>query len=253
MSGLLSREEFERQLYAIGEVQYHDLHPFHRLLHGGKLARGQIQAWAVNRFYYQRSIPKKDSYIMAGMDDPALRRTWLQRVIDHDGPVEDGKEGGIERWLRLTDGLGLDRAYVISLKGVLPATRYAVDAYVNFVREHSTLEAIASSLTELFAPAIHRERISGFEENYEFANDATLSYFRKRLEQAPRDVAFGLNYVLDHADTAEKQQQCLAALRHKTELLWAQLDALHHAYVAPGLIPPGAFVPEGMTATEYQR
>jgi pyrroloquinoline-quinone synthase len=258
MSSLLSREDFERALYAIGERQYHDLHPFHQLLHGGKLAHGQVQAWALNRFYYQVCIPKKDCAIMARMDDPALRRAWLQRVLDHDGLGEDGqrdesKVGGIERWLRLTDGLGLDRAYVISLEGILPATRYAVDAYVTFVAEHSTLEAVASSLTELFAPAIHRERIAGFEENYAFANDSTLSYFRKRLEEAPRDVRFGLKYVLDNADTADKQQQCLAALRHKTELLWAQLDALHHAYVTPALIPPGAFVPEGTPATEYQR
>ena len=258
MNSLLPREEFEHALYAIGERQYHDLHPFHQLLHGGKLNHGQVQAWALNRFYYQLCIPKKDSYIMARMDDPALRRSWMQRVLDHDGlgedgQVDEGKVGGIERWLRLTDGLGLDREYVISLEGLLPATRYAVDAYVNFVREHSTLEAIASSLTELFAPAIHRERIAGFEQNYAFANDATLSYFRKRLEEAPRDVRFGLKYVLDHADTGEKQRQCLAALRFKTELLWAQLDALHHAYVAPGLIPPGAFVPDGAVPTEYQR
>lgn len=258
MARLLSREELERQLYAIGERQYHDLHPFHKLLHGGKLAKGQIQAWALNRFYYQVSIPRKDLTIMARMDEPALRRAWLQRVLDHDGLgadglVDDSKVGGIERWLRLTDGLGLDRAYVLSLEGILPATRYAVDAYVNFVAQHSVLEAVASSLTELFAPAIHRERIAGFEENYAFANDATLSYFRKRLDEAPRDVRFGLAYVLDNAVTPVQQRQVLAALRHKTELLWAQLDALHHAYVSPGLIPPGAFVPDDMAPTEYQR
>jgi len=149
--------------------------------------------------------------------------------------------------------LGLDRGYVMSLRGILPATRYAVDAYVDFVRDHSLLEAVASSLTELFAPAIHRERIAGFEQNYDFANDTTLSYFRKRLFEAPRDVQFGLNYVLEHAVTAEQQQASLAALRFKTELLWAQLDALHHAYVAPALIPPGAFVPEGMMPTVYSR
>ncbi len=255
---LLSREELERRLYAIGERQYHDLHPFHKLLHGGKLTKGQIQAWALNRFYYQVSIPRKDLTIMSRMDDPALRRAWLQRVLDHDGLGEDGrtdegKVGGIERWLRLTDGLGLDRDYVVSQEGILPATRYAVDAYVNFVARNSVLEAVASSLTELFAPAIHRERISGFEANYDFANDKTLSYFRKRLDEAPRDVRFGLQYVLDNAVTPAQQRQALAALRFKTELLWAQLDALHHAYVSPGLIPPGAFVPEGVTATEYDR
>lgn len=258
MTRLLSREDLERALYAIGERQYHDLHPFHKLLHGGKLNPGQVQAWALNRFYYQVSIPRKDLTLMARVDDPALRRIWLQRVLDHDGlgsagEVDEGKVGGIERWLRLTDGLGLDRDYVRSLQGILPATRFAVDAYVRFVGERSLLEAVASSLTELFAPAIHRERIAGFEQNYAFANDATLSYFRKRLDEAPRDVSFGLAYVLDNARTPEQQQQALAALRFKTELLWAQLDALHHAYVTPGLIPPGAFVPDGTDATVYTR
>lgn len=254
----LPRPEFEAALYAVGARQYHDLHPFHKLLHGGKLAHGQVQAWALNRFYYQISIPRKDLSIMSRMDDPALRRAWLQRVLDHDGldqegQVDESKVGGIERWLRLTDGLGLDRDYVTSLKGLLPATRFAVDAYVHFVRERTLLEAIASSLTELFAPAIHKERIAGFEQNYEFANDSTLSYFRKRLGEAPRDVQFGLQYVLDHAITAEQQAAAIGALRFKTELLWAQLDALHHAYVTPGLIPPGAFVPDDMVETKYQR
>lgn len=258
MTGLLSREAFERALYAVGERQYHDLHPFHKLLHGGKLSHGQVQAWALNRFYYQVSIPRKDLTLMARMDDPGMRRAWMQRVLDHDGLAGDGQEdegkvGGIERWLRLTDGLGLDRAYVRSLQGILPATRFAVDAYVNLVRDRSILEAVASSLTELFAPGIHRERIAGFEENYGFANDSTLSYFRKRLDEAPRDVTFGLGYVLDNASTGEQQQQCIAALRFKTEVLWAQLDALYHAYVEPGFIPPGAFVPADRSATEYRR
>ncbi len=254
----MSAAEFERALYAVGERQYHDLHPFHKLLHGGKLDHGQVQAWALNRFYYQISIPRKDLTLMSRMADPALRRAWLQRVLDHDGlgedgKVEEGRVGGIERWLRLTDGLGLDRDYVVSLNGILPATRYAVDAYVNFVRDHSVYEGVASSLTELFAPAIHRERIAGFEQYYAFANDATLSYFRKRLDEAPRDVTFGLRYVLDNATTPTLQQAAIAALRFKAELLWAQLDALHHAYVAPGMIPPGAFVPPGRAPTECLR
>ena len=258
MTRLLSRDDLERELLAIGERQYHDLHPFHQLLHGGKLAHGQIQAWALNRFYYQVSIPVKDLTIMSRMDDHELRRAWMQRVLDHDGlgpegQVDETKVGGIERWLRLTDGLGLDRDYVKSLAGILPATRYAVDAYVNFCAKKSILECVASSLTELFAPAIHRERIAGFEQNYDFANDSTLSYFRKRLDEAPRDVRFGLQYVLDNARTPEHQQQVIAALRFKTELLWAQLDALHHAYVTPGLIPPGAFVPADMEPTRYTR
>ena len=238
-----SKVEFEAALRAVGKRQYHDLHPFHDQLHGGELNKGQVQAWALNRFYYQISIPRKDLTLMANMDDPELRSTWRQRVLDHDGGGEGGV-GGIERWLRLTDGLGLDRDYVKSLEGLLPATRFAVDAYVNFVGSKPTLDAIASSLTELFASEIHRRRISGFERYYAFANDDTLSYFRHRLEQAPRDVSFGLDYVLTHALTRDQQDRCIRALTFKTELLWAQLDALNHAYVTPGLIPPGAFVPE---------
>lgn len=255
---MLTRDAFARSLYAVGERQYHDLHPFHKMLHGGALNHGQVQAWALNHFYYQVSIPRKDLTLMSRMDDPALRRAWLQRVQDHDGlgaddSVDETKVGGTERWLRLTDGLGLDRAYVVSLEGVLPATRYAVDAYVQFVRDHTVYEGIATCLTELFAPSVHRERIAGFEQNYSFANDATLSYFHKRLEEAQRDVTFGLAYVLDNAETLEQQQAAIAALRYKTELLWAQLDALHHAYVSPALIPPGAFAPDGVAETRYVR
>jgi len=257
-TGALSRDAFEAALYAIGARQYHDLHPFHQALHGGKLPHGAVQAWALNRFYYQVSIPRKDLTLMSRMEDASLRRAWLQRVRDHDGldqdgQPEEGRVGGIERWLRLTDGLGLDRDYVVSLRGILPATRYAVDAYVNFVRDRPVLEGIASSLTELFAPAIHQARIAGFVQNYAFANDSTLSYFRRRVDEAPRDVKFGLTYVLDQAMTEADQRACLAALRFKTELLWAQLDALHHAYVSPGLIPPGVFVPEGMAPTDFTR
>ncbi len=247
-----SKAEFEAELRDIGRLQYHDLHPFHRLLHGGELGHGQVQAWALNRFYYQISIPRKDLTLMANMRDPELRATWRQRVLDHDGGGEGGL-GGIERWLKLTDGLGLERDYVKSLRGLLPATRFAVDAYVEFVGRHPTLDAIASSLTELFASEIHRRRIEGFERYYEFANDDTLSYFRQRLKQAPRDVDFGLNYVLDNAQSRDQQDRCLRALNFKTELLWAQLDALHHAYVEPGLIPPGAFVPADRDAPDYAR
>ena len=247
-----NREEFESALREIGRRQYHDLHPFHRLLHGGELDHGQVQAWALNRYYYQISIPRKDLTLMAKMQDPELRATWRQRVLDHDGGGEGGV-GGIERWLKLTDGLGLERDYVRSLQGLLPATRFAVDAYVNFVATQPTLDAIASSLTELFASEIHRRRIDGFERYYAFANDDTLSYFRQRLMQARRDVDFGLGYVLDHALSRAQQDRCLRALTFKTELLWAQLDALHHAYVEPGLIPPGAFVPADRSATDYSR
>lgn len=239
---LRSSEEMEARLREIGATRYHNLHPFHKLLHGGKLNKGQVQAWALNRYYYQSSIPLKDAVVISRFRDREVRREWAHRITDHDGMP--GSEGGIDRWLKLTDGLGLDRTYVESTQGILPATRFAVDAYINFVRERSPLEAVASSLTELFAPDLHKTRIAALLENYAFANDKTLAYFRKRLDQAPRDVKFGLAYVLREARTRDQQEACLAALRFKTDVLWAQLDALYFAYVEPRFIPPGAFVPE---------
>ncbi|PWS35300.1 pyrroloquinoline quinone biosynthesis protein C [Falsiroseomonas bella] len=237
----MSPDELEAALNAIGAERYHIHHPFHHLLHGGKLSKGQVQAWALNRYYYQASIPAKDASLLARLPTPELRREWRRRLEDHDG---DGVHpGGVERWLALTDGLGLDRDYVVSLRGLLPGTRFAVDAYVRFVRERTLLEAIASSLTEMFSPNIISQRVSGMLRNYDFVTEQTLAYFKPRLTQAPQDVAFALDYVKVHADTAEKQQAVLDALRFKCDLLWAQLDALHFAYVAPGLPPPGAFIP----------
>lgn len=237
----LAPAELEAALRAIGAERYHDKHPFHRLLHGGQLSKGQVQAWALNRYYYQSRIPLKDAALIARCEDSALRREWRRRLSDHDGDEDDA--GGIERWLRLTTDLGLDRADVMATRGVLPATRFAVDAYVRFVAERSLLEAIASSLTELFAPSVIQTRVSGMLQGYSFIGRDTLAYFNSRLEQAPRDSSFALNYVLEHARTAEQQAQVLDALRFKCDVLWAQLDALHHAYVAPGHIPPGAFRP----------
>jgi pyrroloquinoline-quinone synthase len=237
----LSPEDLEAELRKIGEKRYHDKHPFHHLLHGGKLNKGQVQAWVLNRYCYQAAIPRKDAALLAKSEDRELRREWRRRIEDHDG-TEDSP-GGIERWLVLAEGVGLDRDYVVSTRGALAATRFACEAYVNFVRHKPMLDAVASSLTELFAPAIHKNRIAGLLEHYEFANDKTLAYFRTRLEQAPRDVKFGLAYVLEQADTGERQERVLEAVRFKTDMLWAQLDALHHAYVEPGHIPPGAFVP----------
>jgi pyrroloquinoline-quinone synthase len=164
-------------------------------------------------------------------------------MLDHDGSA--GEEGGIERWLVLTDALGLDRTYVVSMQGALPATRFAVEAYVAFVRERTLLEAVASSLTELFAPSIHRERIAGMLENYDFIGERAMQYFRRRLDQANRDADFALEFVKQHATAPELQVAVIDAVRFKCSVLWAQLDALHHAYVTPGLIPPGAFRPKG--------
>ena len=241
MAAPMSPDELEAALRQIGAERYHNLHPFHRMLHGGKMNFGQVQAWALNRYVYQSAIPRKDAALMAKLEDRELRREWIHRIHDHDGLGDEA--GGIERWLRLTDGLKLDRAYVIAKEGALPATKFAVEAYVRFVYEHPPLEAIASSLTELFAPAIHAERIAGMLENYSFIDEHLVAYFRRRLDQAPRDANFALRFVRENARTPDQQQAVLAALRFKTDVLWAQLDALHFAYVEPGLIPPGAFRP----------
>lgn len=239
------RDAFEARLRAIGDARYHDKHPFHIRLHSGQCTPDQVRAWVINRYCYQSHIPMKDAAFMSRVEDPALRRAWRSRIEDHDGTAE--QEGGIARWLKLARAVGLDPDYVAGGTGILPATRFAVEAYVRFVRERTLLEAVASSLTELFAPAIHTQRIEGLLKHYDFADDVSLSYFRKRLDQAPRDVAFGLAWVLDHADTAEKQDQAAAALSFKTDVLWAQLDALEHAYVTPARIPPGAWQPgEGL-------
>lgn len=236
-----TRDDFEARLRRIGAERYHDLHPFHDMLHGGGCTPDQVRAWVINRYYYQHSIPMKDAAFMSRVEDPELRRKWRSRIEDHDGT--DTNEGGIRRWLRLAEAVGLDPDYVASTQGVLPATRFAVDAYVRFVREKTLLEAVAASLTELFAPKIHANRIEGLLRHYDFADDSSLSYFRTRLKEAPKDVAFGLGWVLDHADTAEKQDAAANALIFKTDVLWSQLDALHSAYVAPGRIPPGGWQP----------
>lgn len=243
---MMRPDEFEAALRAVGAERYHDKHVFHRLLHGGKLDKGQVQAWALNRYCYQSAVPRKDAALMSRAHDRELRREWIHRIHDHDGL--DGEEGGIERWLVLTDGLGLDRGYVVSMEGALPATRFAVEAYVRYVVEQPLVVAVASSLTELFAPAIHRERIAGMLENYPFIDDTVMAYFRRRLTQAPRDADFALAYVLRECRNREEQEACVAAVRFKCNVLWAQLDALHHAYVTPGLIPPGAFRPHPDTA-----
>ncbi|GBQ60167.1 pyrroloquinoline-quinone synthase PqqC [Komagataeibacter swingsii] len=239
---LLSPDELEAALRAIGAERYHNLHPFHRALHDGRLNRAQVQAWALNRYYYQASIPAKDATLLARLPTAELRREWRRRLVDHDGDAPG--TGGVARWLKLTDGLGLDRAYVESLEGLLPATRFAVDAYVAFVRDRSILEAIASSLTELFSPTIISERVAGMLRHYDFITPETLAYFKPRLTQAPRDSDFALGYVKEHARTPEQQQAVLDALKFKCGVLWAMLDELEYAYVNPGRIPPGAFRPD---------
>jgi coenzyme PQQ biosynthesis protein C len=239
---LSSPDGLETALRDIGARRYHRLHPFHALLHGGKCTKGQVQAWALNRYYYQAMIPVKDASLIARCEDPALRREWRSRLVDHDGQTES--DGGIARWLKLTEALHLDRNYVVSLSGLLPATRFAVDAYVQFVRERSLLEAIASSLTELFSPQVIGERVEGMLRGYDFVSADSLSYFSKRPPLARRDSEFALDYVKRHARSPEMQQSVLKALEFKCDVLWAMLDALYHAYVTPKHVPPGAFVPK---------
>lgn len=235
--------DLEARLRAIGEERYHAKHPFHALLHGGKLNRGQVQAWALNRYYYQSRIPIKDAALIARTNDSEIRRLWRQRLVDHDG--EAPGDGGVARWLKLCEGVGLRREDVIAEKGILPATRFAVDAYVNYVRDRTLLEAIASSLTEMFSPQIISNRVAGMLANYDWIGKETLAYFNARLTQAPRDAEWALAYVTRNATTPELQDAVANALIFKCNVLWAQLDALYLAYVDPGLIPPDGFVPEG--------
>jgi coenzyme PQQ biosynthesis protein C len=239
-------DELETALRDIGAKRYHNLHPFHRMLHDGQCSKGQVQAWALNRYYYQASIPLKDASLIGRCQDRALRREWRSRLVDHDGEHED--DGGVARWLRLTDGVGLPREDVVSTRLILPATRFAVDAYVRFVREKTLLEAVASSLTELFSPIIIGERVTGMLKNYPFVTTETMAYFDKRPPQANRDSAFALGYVRQHATTPETQRAALDALLFKCDVLWSMLDALYHAYVAPKQVSPGAFVPEDQNA-----
>lgn len=241
----MATEDLETRLRAIGAERYHDKHPFHHKLHSGQCSPDQVRAWVINRWAYQAAIPMKDAAFLSRCTDPQMRREWRSRIEDHDGGVDAG--GGLRRWLKLAEAVGLDPDYVASGQGVLPATQFAVDAYIRYVRDMPLLQAVASSLTELFAPSIHENRIEGMLKHYDFANADSMSYFRKRLTEAPKDVKFGLAWVLEHADTPEKQDDACAALIFKTNVLWAQLDALWGAYVEPGCIPPGAWRPgEGM-------
>ena len=233
---VLSPDEFTKRLREVGEEGYHDKHPFHLLMHEGKLTKPQLQAWIANRFYYQALIPKKDATILSKVNDPAFRRAWIHRIVDHDGPREG--EGGIHKWLVLAEAAGLRREDVESFRFVLPAVRFAVDGYLFFVQTHSLLEAVASSLTELFAPSLHATRLPAFEQHYPWVDKKGLEYFRSRLVQAPRDVEYGLQYVLQHCTARELQEKAIVALTTKCHILWSLLDALYFAYISPGWPPP---------------
>lgn len=239
-SALLAESDFVARFQAIGEERYHHKHPFHLLMHEGKLTRGQLQAWALNRYYYQSAIPIKDAALLARSDDPEFRRAWRKRIIDHDG--DGSRPGGIEKWLKLVEATGLPREQALQGSGILPATRYAVEGYVNFVRSRSHLEAVASSLTELFSGKLIALRMDALRQHYPWLSSG-LDYFQARITQAPEDANFALAWVVRHAHSREEQELALNALRAKCDILWAQLDALYFAYVSPGWPPPGAFRP----------
>lgn len=222
-----SREEFESRLRAQGQ-SYHIHHPFNVMLNSGGAEPAQIRAWVANRFYYQISIPLKDAAILSNCDDRAVRRNWVQRILDHDGYGED--PGGIESWLRLAQAVGLERDEVESLSQVLPGVRFAVDAYVNFARRAPWPEAVCSSLTELFAPEIHKQRLAGWPEHYPWIDRAGLHYFQSRVSLARRDVEFGLAITLERFKTRAQQTRALEVLQFKLDVLWQMNDAMALAY-----------------------
>jgi pyrroloquinoline-quinone synthase len=223
-SPALSPEAFVDRLRAEGSSRYHDRHPFNVAMHAGTLSKQQLRRWVQNRFYYQTRIPIKDAVIVSKSDDPAFRRAWIHRIVDHDGSA-DG-EGGLAEWLLLARVVGLDEDEVRSCREVLPGVRYACDSYVTLVRERALVEAVASSLTEHFAPDIMRARIAAWEQHYPWVDQAALAYFRARVPRAARDAQEAIAFVTRHATTREAQEACVRALVDKCRILWAMLDAI---------------------------
>ena len=222
-----TRAEFELRLREAGRA-YHIHHPFNLMLNGGRASREQIRGWVANRFYYQINIPVKDAAILANCPERAVRRNWVQRILDHDGYGDD--PGGIDSWLRLAEAVGLERAQVESLQQVLPGVRFAVDAYVNFARRAPWPEAVCASLTELFAPEIHRQRLATWPQHYPWIDSAGLSYFQSRVSLARRDVEFGLALTLERFETRPAQERALQVLQFKLDVLWQMNDAMALAY-----------------------
>lgn len=226
-----TEQELEEKLRA-QQARYHHLHPFHRRMNAGELTQAEVRRWVANRFYYQKSIPLKDAAILSNCPYPEVRRSWIQRIVDHDGRTEG--EGGIEAWLRLGEAVKLSREELLDERQVLPGVRYAVDAYVNFCRTRSWIEAVAASLTELFGPDAMRERLIALEEHYPWIDPAGFDYFRARLLQAPRDARYALNLVLRYCRTREAQERAIQALAFKCDLLWSQLEAIERGDTRPG-------------------
>jgi pyrroloquinoline-quinone synthase len=234
-SGPWNRERFVDTLRTLGMSRYHHEHPFHRAMNEGRLTRSQLQGWVANRFFYQRHIPIKDAAILSNCPHREVRRIWIHRLIDHDG--REGEEGGLEAWLRLAEGVGLGREETLSGARVLPGVRFAVEAYVTFTRTEPWPIAVASSLTELFAPNLMRERLAAFEKHYSWIPARALDYFRSRVTQARKDSAEGLELVLVHCTSREFQERAVRALSFKCDLLWAMLEAITLAY---GIGPSGS-------------
>lgn len=228
MSDAWSREEFEARLREVGATQYHDKHPFNQRMHAGELTEPELRGWVRNRFYYQRNIPVKDALILAKLPSREDRRAWLRRIVDHDGLR--GDEGGLESWLRLGEAVRIDRQEMWDDAGVLPGARFAVDAYVSFCRERGWLEAVAASLTELFAPELMARRVVDIERLYPWVPTWGLDYFRNRLTQQSKDIDHVLPLVLGSASTRKEQEACVAALQFKCDVLWALLDAVMTAF-----------------------
>jgi pyrroloquinoline-quinone synthase len=227
-------DELVERLRAQG-ARYHDLHPFHVRMDAGQLTREELQRWVANRFYYQACIPLKDAAILSNCPEIEVRREWIGRIVDHDGTAP--ATGGIESWLRLGEALGVPRDELASERRVLPGVRYAVDAYVDFARRKPWIEAVASSLTELFGPGAIRRRLAALEEHYPWIDPAGLQYFRDRLVQAPRDAQYALRLVVERCVAREQQERAVAALKFKTEMLWAQLEAIERGDTQPQAAP----------------
>jgi len=225
----LSRKAFVSWLTSEGRARYHDRHPFHRLMHKGQLTKHQLRQWVLNRYYYQTRIPIKDAIIVSKSEDPAFRRVWLRRIQEHDGTRAG--EGGLASWLKLAKGVGLDPEEVRTCRSVLPGVRLACDGYVQFVRESSLLEAVASSLTELFAPTLMAQRIQAWTRHYPWVRSEALGYFQRRRSRASLEAKEAIDFVVSHATTYERQERAVQALMKKTEILWHLLDCLYAASV----------------------
>ncbi|MEV0699943.1 pyrroloquinoline-quinone synthase PqqC [Saccharopolyspora sp. NPDC050389] len=223
-----SAEEFEARLRSIGEQRYHHLHPFNERMHAGVLTEEEFRGWVRNRFYYQVNLPVKDAFILTKLPSRHDRRQWIQRIIDHDGRM--GDEGGIEKWVRLGEAVGLTRQELFDSGTVLPGVRFAVDAYVDFCRRKPWLEAVASAMTELFAPGLLSRRIADLQQHYPWIAAEGLEYFRSRLTQQPKDIEHLLDLVINHAKSREQQDACVRALEFKCDVLWSLLDAVQLAY-----------------------